>query len=276
MATEQEHLQDLERIKNFRLMDDNFFHACMKDNIEAAQLILRIVLEDDSIQVKHAFTQEEVKNLFGHSLYLDLFAVDIRGSRYDCEIQRSDAGACPERAEYHCSTLDANSLPAGEQDFRKKKASFTIFITENDIYEAGLPVYHIEPIVKELNRPFGGKARIIYVNGAYDDGGQSAIGQLMRDFRCSEPDEMYFCELATRVRHFKKEKEGVNTMCRELEKMRAESEAKGEARGRAEGSLNRIVAAVKDLMRNGKMPAAEAMDLLSVSSEERKLIVPLL
>ena len=34
-SIEQEHLKDLERIKNFRLMDDEFMSAVLSDNPEA-------------------------------------------------------------------------------------------------------------------------------------------------------------------------------------------------------------------------------------------------
>ena len=44
MDNEQQHLKDLQRIKNFRLMDDDFMNACFDGNIEAAELVLRIIL----------------------------------------------------------------------------------------------------------------------------------------------------------------------------------------------------------------------------------------
>ena len=43
-TTEHTHQQDLERLKLFRYMDDDFMTACLEDNYEAVELILRIVL----------------------------------------------------------------------------------------------------------------------------------------------------------------------------------------------------------------------------------------
>ena len=40
-TTEQTHQQDLERLKLFRYMDDDFMTACLEDNYEAVELILR-------------------------------------------------------------------------------------------------------------------------------------------------------------------------------------------------------------------------------------------
>lgn len=41
----------------------------------------------------------------------------------------------------------------------------------------------------------------------------------MHDFKCINPDEMYYKELANRVRYFKEEKEGVAAMCKAMEEM---------------------------------------------------------
>ena len=46
------------------------------------------------------------------------------------------------------------------------------------------------------------------------------IGKLMHDFSCTDPDDMYYDELAERVRFFKESKEGVVIMCRAMEDMR--------------------------------------------------------
>lgn len=45
-----------------------------------------------------------------------------------------------------------------------------------------------------LNKPFGDGTHILYVNGEYD--GDSDIGRLMHDFRCSDADQMHFGLLA--------------------------------------------------------------------------------
>ena len=39
---EQEHQQDLEKIKLFRYMDDDFMTVCLEDNYEGVELILQI------------------------------------------------------------------------------------------------------------------------------------------------------------------------------------------------------------------------------------------
>ena len=61
---------------------------------------------------------------------------------------------------------------------------------------------------------------------------ETALGRLMHDFSCTDPDDMSYPVLAQRVRYFKEDMKGVATMCRAMEEMRAEAaeEAAREAR----------------------------------------------
>ena len=38
-----------------------------------------------------------------------------------------------------------------------------IFITENDVLKAGLPIYHVDRIIQETGEPFGDEAHIILI-----------------------------------------------------------------------------------------------------------------
>lgn len=64
----------LNSIKEFTLMDDPFMTKVFEDDIERTQLILRIILENDTIKVKKASTQKRLKNLQGRDLQLDILA----------------------------------------------------------------------------------------------------------------------------------------------------------------------------------------------------------
>ena len=222
LTEEQLHEQDLQRIKDFRLMDDDFLNACFADNIPATELMLRIILGKADLLVNSVETQKTLKNLFGRSLRLDIKAIDRLKKVYNVEVQRDNSGADPKRARYHGSLLDANVVEPGEQ-FENINETYVIFITEKDYFEQGKPIY-------EADRYYRGKRNklillndglhIVYVNGAYK--GKNDIGKLMHDFLCSEPDDMFFKELADRARYFKKDEGGVKKMCKMLEDMRNE------------------------------------------------------
>ena len=50
--------------------------------------LLRIILKKDDLKVKSVKTQYVIDNLQGHSIRLDICAVDNKGKIYDIEIQK--------------------------------------------------------------------------------------------------------------------------------------------------------------------------------------------
>ncbi len=215
--------EDLERLRKFRLMDDDFMSKCFEDNIECTELVVQIVLNRDDLKIEQVHTQHQIKNLQGRSIILDIYAVDKQGKRYNIEIQRADRGAVPKRARYHSSVIDSNTINA-KQDYDKLPETYVIFITENDVLKKNLPIYHIDRVIQETGEYFGDEAHIIYVNGAYQD--DTPLGILMKDFSCTNPEDMHYKALYERTKHFKATKEGVATMCKMMEDMRNETAEK--------------------------------------------------
>ena len=215
MERERLRQESLQRIRGFRLMDDDFMSVCFKDSPEAANRVLGIILGKPDIQVRKVETQVEYRNLYGRSIRLDMVAEDSEGV-YNCEIQRADRGATPRRARYHGSLMDANQSTAGEP-YEDIPETFIIFITERDHFHEGKPMYRFDRHCREIDRDLEDGMHIIYVNGEYR--GDDDIGRLMHDFHCTSADDMQYTELAERVRHFKEDDEGVRSMCRSIEEM---------------------------------------------------------
>lgn len=90
----------------------------------------------------------------------------------------------------------------------------------NDVLKSDLPIYHIDRVVRETGEYFGDDAHIVYVNAKIRD--NSALGKLMHDFFCKDSRDMEYKVLAERVHFFKKDQEGVTTMCKAMEDMRKE------------------------------------------------------
>ena len=57
------------------------------------------------------------------------------------------------------------------------------------------------------NLPFDDDCNIMYINGEYK--GDDALGKLMHDFSTSNADEMFYDELADKMRFLKQNEEGV-------------------------------------------------------------------
>lgn len=218
---ERKHQEDLKRLQGFRPIDDTFMRGLLKDNMPLAEMILRILMFKPDLVLLKCITQADMKRVTGaKSICLDAYATDSMGKKYDIEVQRADDGADPHRARYHSSIMDIENLDAG-QDCRMLPDTYIIFITENDYYEAGKPVYKIQNMNITLNEPFNDGAHIMYVNGTYRD--DSDLGWLMHDFSCTNAEDMHFALLAEKTRYLKENPKGVNEMCKVMEDLRNES-----------------------------------------------------
>ena len=112
-STKREELE--QKIQEFCLLDDDFMNRVFAENIECTELILRIILDDPDITVSEVHTQREIKNLRGHSVRLDIYAMDANGEPI-IEVQRAEKGAGVKRARYNynSSMIDVNTLVKGE------------------------------------------------------------------------------------------------------------------------------------------------------------------
>ena len=228
MDFEKKHQEDLQRLRGFRLLDDDFMTKVFED-ISCAELLLRIILNDEGIRVLEAHSQRGIKNLQGRSVKLDILAVDSHNRVFNVEVQRSDRGAGSKRARYNSALIDANVTEPGDQ-YEDLNETFVIFITENDVMKAGLPIYHIDRVVRETGKLFEDEEHIIYVNSQIKD--ETKLGRLMHDFSCTDAKDMYNKVLADRVRYFKEDERGVEIMCREMEIMRNQAHEEGIEKGR--------------------------------------------
>ncbi len=171
-------------------------------------------MKNDNLKVLECHSQSDLRNIFGRSIKLDILAEDSDRNLINVEIQRADKGASAKRARYHAAMLDSHFL-AKNTKFEELKNTYIIFITENDVWKKGLPVYAVEKSIKGTDLPFEDDLHILYVNGEYR--GKDSLGDLMHDFSCPNPDDMKYAALAQKVRYYKQETEGVKTMCKAVE-----------------------------------------------------------
>ena len=224
-------------IKNFTLMSDIFMRNVFKKR-ECLEYVLQVIMEKQDLHVIDQIIQKDYKNLQGRSAVMDCVAKDSTGKQFDVEIQQDNEGASPKRARYHSGLMDMNTLNPG-QDFEELPESYVIFITRDDILGYGLPIYHIDRQIKELEEAFQDEAHIIYVNSKKQDDTQ--LGRLMHDLHCKKADEMHSPILAKRVYELKETQKGVELMCHEMEKIYSEGMESGEKRGELKAKKETIL-----------------------------------
>ena len=116
----------------------------------------------------------------------------------------------------------------------------------------------------QTQEQFDDKAHIVYVNGAYR--GEDAVGELMRDFHCSDYRAIKNKTLANMVQFYKEDPEGVSKMCEAMdriaEKRAAEAAAKAAAETKIENALKMIA--------RGKLTLEEIAEDSGLSLEKVK------
>ena len=253
-------------IDGLTLFDDDLMSRVFDKNIEATELLLRIILER-KIKVISVNGQEEMKSaaVGGRNITLDVHALDENGEKMDIEVQGNSEGAHIRRARYHSSVLDSRMLKEG-QEFKEIKDSYVIFIYKRDKFQEGLPLYHIDRYVRETGKLFEDGSHIIYVNGNYK--GDDEIGYLMQDFHQTDPDNMHYKELSQGVRHFKEVEEGRDTMCEAVQEYAKEYASECLKTEKAE--------LVENFMKNMNLTLEQALDAAGIHGEERDAIIQLL
>lgn len=218
-------------VAELTMMSDMFMRNVL-NILECAEYVLRVITENDDLELTEVVVQKDYKNLQGRSAVLDCVAVNGRKEIYDIEVQQEKAGAGPKRLRYHSSIIDAHSLFAGE-DFEKLPESKVIFIVDEEVENEVAPILHIKRTVRETGRDYNDKSEIIYINARMKE--NTDLGRLMHDFHCTKAEDMYSKVLAERVRVLKETQEGVEIMCKEMDKIYKAGELIGEERGKEKG-----------------------------------------
>ena len=268
MLLEQRDLQEkLQRIAKMRMFDDTLMNAVFDSRIEETQVLIQIILGRDDIRVISTKTQEEFINVYGRRVTLDIIARDADNKLYNIEVQRDKYKAPPQRARFHAAVTDITLLK-DRQPFKEMPDRYTIFITEEDKFGKGIPMYHVENVIKELDdEPFQDGGHIIYVNGEYRDL-VTPIGQLMHDFACTQARDILNPVLRERVRYLKESEGGNAEMC-ELVEEYAEKRAKRYAEERemqvklelAKNLIENTDLSLEDIAKNVKLPLATVEEL---------------
>lgn len=249
----EKHIQDMERIKEMRLIDDIFMSKVFEDRA-CAEVLLRAILKKNDLKVKNVNVQYDIKNLQGRSVRLDILAEDEIGKIYDIEVQRSNTGTDAKRARYNSSLLDANITEPGDT-YKKLAETYVIFITESDVFKAGKAVYHIDRVIRETKKIFEDEAHIIYVNSQKQN--NTTLGRIMHDFYCKDVKDVKNKTLKNRIKFFKEDKEGVTIMANTIDKFRLECEIAG--------MKKQSIETARKMIKAGRFSNAEIADFANLT-----------
>lgn len=117
-----------------------------------------------------------------------------------------------------------------------------MFISRFDIFKGGLPLYHVDRVIRENGKTVDNGFEEVYVNAKIRDG--SEVSELMEVFVEDDAYNDKFPVTSGIKRRFKKTEEGQEIMCEIMEKLCSEAKAEGWAEGQAR--INKLHALLID------------------------------
>ena len=158
---------------------DDLMFCKMAEHKEFCEEILRVILEDEGLTVIEAIPQWQGKNLTGRSVVLDAKCVTGDGCQINIEVQKADDDNHLKRARYNAAVLTTNISETGKR-FEFIPDVCIVFISKFDIFDGGLPLYHIDKVVRETGQVIEDGLTEIFVNTVNNDGSKPA--RLMKLF----------------------------------------------------------------------------------------------
>ena len=214
---------------------DDLMFCKMAEHKEFCEEILRVILEDDGLTVLEAIPQWQGKNLTGRSVVLDAKCVTGDGRQINIEVQKADDDNHLKRARYNAAILTTNISKTGTK-FEFIPDVCIVFISKFDIFEGGLPLYHVDKVVRETGQVIEDGLTEIFVNTVnYDGSKPSRLMKLFTENDAYSNDEFpVTSELKSRL---KSSEGGSRTMNEILEKLISDEKRESEKRGRKEGKI---------------------------------------
>ena len=214
---------------------DDLMFCKMAEHKEFCEEILRVILEDEGLTVIEAIPQWQGKNLSGRSVVLDAKCVTGDGRQINIEVQKADDDNHLKRARYNAAILTTNISKTGTK-FEFIPDVCIVFISKFDIFEGGLPLYHIDKVVRETRQVIEDGLTEIFVNTVnYDGSKPSRLMKLFTENDAYSNDEFpVTSELKSRL---KSSEGGSRAMNEILEKLISDEKRESEKRGREEGIM---------------------------------------
>ena len=226
-------------LNKLRPIDDTFMRMIFRDH-QCVELLMKIIF-GEQFSLKRFETQEDHKQVGSRSVELDIVVYTHEGAVIGIEVETSKDNASPLRARYHASILDCD-LSYPKEGWKEFPEMYVVFICEEDVLKTNELINHIQRYMIN-GMVFQDKLHIIYLNASMQD--ETALGKLMHDMLCNDPDDMYYEVLRKRVSYFKKQEGGKRTMCEALEELineaKKEGEDIGEKRGEERGEIKKLM-----------------------------------
>lgn len=266
------------KLDEMNLVDKFLFDEVMNCD-EAYEDAVSILLEREIHLLTPSQTEKELRvSPQLRAARLDVISMDEERQIYFTEMQKQNTYNLEKRSRYYQAQVDVSLLPPGEKNFNKLPNACFILVAPFDIFGKGLYRYTFIGTCQECPElKLDDGAVRIFIN---------TRGKNREDFSQEFLDFMEYIEDTTdevaersksgrlkRIHEIVKkvklsEKTGVKLMQRWEEDAMIREESFGE--GHSQGQRSRCIEDVRNLMKNLKMTAMQAMDVLEIPKNEQE------
>ena len=226
---------------------------------DVVEHMLRIIL-GFPLHVTSANVEYAIKFGTGTGIRMDVHAIDDAGAHYDVEIQKNEAGATLERADYYGSAMKVY--------FSKRKTSkrivpktYVIFITATG-RNCHKRAFYRYALKGENGEETGVGTQIIFVNGLWRD--NSDLGRMMHDFGCANPKKMKDDVFAKRVAYVKSNR----NVRGEMDEYEARKYRKAKKTGYKQGIKIGEANIASRMLQSGSFSDAQILDATGLTAKQ--------
>ena len=277
-------------------IQSNFMFKHVMGNKNLCQYFISNVMQCEVVDLEYIETEKELEPYFDSKcVRLDVIVVDKNNNRYNLEMQvRNVIGKetklplLPKRARYYQSVMDTDMLQKG-QTYDKLSPLVLVFVCAFDLFDEGRYVYTFKSrCLENLELELANDVTTMFLNA---NGVAGNVTPQMVNFleyvKTQVPNDAYTRELEAEVARLKQDKEVRrkymvlqaelrDTEIIAFEAGEAQGHAVGLAEGEVQGELKERLKNINALMKNFKVSAQEAMNILELPSEEQQKLLTLL
>ena len=278
----------MKTLQELTLLDKFLFDEVVEDK-KTYEALLRIILGDDELKLlTEAQTEKEIRTAtWLRNIRVDVYAMDDKSTIYNTEMQKEKRNDLVKRTRYYQALIDSTLLEPGEINFNNIKNTTIIMIMPFDLFGLGKYVYTFEEVCREypeLSLNDGAKRIFINTHGKNTEDVSPEFVALMKFIEYNKSEDKINSSpnldmIMNRVSQVKANEEvGVKYMQRWEEEAiirhegreegRAEGLEEGLEKGLEEGREKTTILNIKNLMKNMKLTAEQAMEALGIDKSE--------
>ncbi len=266
------------KLDKMNLVDKFLFDEVM-DCDEAYEDAVSILLEREIHLLTPSQTEKELRvSPQLRAARLDVISMDEERRIYFTEMQQKNTYNLEKRSRYYQAQVDVSLLASGEKNFNKLPNACFILVAPFDIFGKGLYRYTFIGTCQECPElKLNDGAVRIFINTRGEN--REEFSQEFLDFMEyieDTTDAVAECSKSERLKRIHEvvkkvklsEKTGVKLMQRWEENAMIREEGFGE--GHSQGQRNQCIEDIRNLMKNLKLTAMQAMDVLEIPQNEQE------